>query len=79
MFLDESKFTKEVIDGTALIGGESADHWITTSLAAGEYQSAGCTDIKIHHYGGQGQEDADITCITPDGKRLWTEVAHPGS
>jgi hypothetical protein len=79
MFLDESKFSKEVIDGTALIGGESADHWITTSLAAGEYQRAGCTDIKIHHYGGQGQEDADITCITPDGKRLWTEVAHPGS
>ena len=79
MFLDENKFTKEVIDGTALINGESADHWITTALAAGELHRVGCTEIKIHHYGGQGTEDADITCLTPDGKRLWIETAHPGS
>lgn len=79
MFLDETKFTKQVIDGTALIGGESADHWITNALIAGELHRAGCTEIKINHYGGQGKEDADVTCITPDGKRLWIETAHPGS
>ncbi len=79
MWLDEIKFTKEVIDGTELIGGESADHWITNALIAGECIRVGCTNVKIHHYGGQGLEDADVTCITPDGKRLWIEYAHPGS
>jgi hypothetical protein len=84
MWLDETKFTKEVIDGSELIGGESADHWITNALIKGEYERAGCTDVKIHHYGGQGRADglkadADVTCVTPDGKVLWTEYVHPGS
>jgi hypothetical protein len=79
VWLDERRFTKEVIDGTELINGESADHWITNALMKGEYMRAGCTDLVIHHYGGQGEEDADITGITPDGKVLWTEYAHPGS
>lgn len=79
MFLDETKFTQDVINGKSLINQESADHYITNALIAGEYQRAGCTDIQIHHHGGQGKEDADVTCITPDGKRLHTEYAHPGS
>jgi len=79
MWLDESRFTKEVIDGTALIGGESADHWITNALIAGELIRVGCTDVIIHHYGGQGTDDADVTCVTPEGKKLWIEYAHPGS
>lgn len=79
MFLDETKFTKDVINGNALINGESADHDITNALIAGEYQRAGCTDIQIHHHGGQGKIDADVTCLTPGGKRLHTEYVHPGS
>ena len=39
----------------------------------------GCTEIVIHHNGGQGLQDADVTCITPDGKILWIEYAHPKS
>lgn len=79
MFLDETRFTKDVLAGSALIGGESADHWITNALIAGEYRRAGCTEIEICHYGGQGKKDADVICKTPDGKILWTEYAHPGS
>ena len=57
---------REDIANMDLINGESLDHWVTNALIAGELQRIGCTEIVIHHYGGQGTQDADVTCITPD-------------
>jgi len=65
--------------GCTPICGESIDHYMTCALIAGELQRIGCTEIVIHHNGGQGIQDADVTCITPDGKVLWIEYAHPKS
>jgi hypothetical protein len=70
---------REDLHKMSLICGESRDHYMTCALIAGELYRAGCTNIQIHHNGGQGLEDADITCITPDGKILWIEYAHPKS
>jgi hypothetical protein len=35
--------------------------------------------VVVHTHGGQGGEDADITCITPDRRILWIEYEHPGT
>lgn len=41
----------------------------------GEYAIAGCTDVIINTWGDQGgDEDPDVTCITPDGKRLGSNM-----
>ena len=61
------------------ICGESQDHYTTCCLMAGQLQLAGCTEVDVHNYGGQGVEDADVTCVMPDGRVLWVEYAHPGS
>lgn len=62
-----------------LICGESPDHYATCALIAGECIREGYTDVKIHHNGGQGTEDADITMLDFQGRRVWIEYAHPGS
>jgi hypothetical protein len=62
-----------------LISGESPDHYATCYLLAGELIRIGCTKVIVNNWGGQGEHDADITCITPDGRRLWLEYEHTGS
>jgi hypothetical protein len=60
--------------------GESIDHWITKVQMAGERIRRGCTDVVVNTWGDQGgDEDPDVTGITPDGKRFGDEYAHPGS
>ena len=62
------------------INGESPDHWITKCLLGGEAILAGCKDVVINTWGDQGgDEDPDVTCITPSGKRLGLEYARAGS
>ena len=62
-----------------LINGESQDHYATCYLLAGELIRIGCTKVIVNNWGGQGEHDADITCITSDGRRLWLEYEHIGS
>ena len=78
------KFPVWIADGlineNGLIDGESEDHWVTCYLAAGELCRAGYTDVKVNNWGGQKIEDIpDITCISPNGERIWIEYEHPGS
>lgn len=61
------------------ISGESPDHYATCYLLAGELIRVGCTNVCVNNWGGQGKEDADVTCVTPDGRRLWLEYEHPNS
>jgi hypothetical protein len=77
--LSRIMWLREDLFKMALICGESRDHYMTCALIAGELYRIGCTEIVIHHNGGQGTQDADVTCITPDGKVLWIEYAHPKS
>jgi hypothetical protein len=70
---------REDLADEKLICGESPDHYATCALIAGECIKEGFTDVKIHHNGGQGTEDADITMLDSRGKRIWIEYAHPGS
>jgi hypothetical protein len=70
---------REDLADEKLICGESPDHYATCALIAGECIRGGFTDVKIHHNGGQGTEDADITMLDSRGKRIWIEYAHPGS
>jgi hypothetical protein len=49
-------------------------------LIGGECIIAGCKNVIINTGGDQGgEEDPDVTCITPIGRRLGLEYAHPGS
>lgn len=78
------KFPVWIADGlineNGLIDGESEDHWVTCYLAAGELCRAGYTDVKVNNWGGQKIEDIpDITCVSPNGERIWIEYEHPGS
>lgn len=78
------KFPVWIADGlineNGLIDGESEDHWVTCYLAAGELCRAGYTDVKVNNWGGQKIEDIpDITCVSPNGERVWIEYEHPGS
>lgn len=60
--------------------GESIDHWITKVQMGGERIRRGCNDVIINTWGDQGgEEDPDVTGITPSGKRFGDEYAHPGS
>jgi len=69
----------DLISETGKIDGESWDHWVTCYLAAGELCIAGYTDVKVNNWGGQGAEDADITCVGPAGEHIWIEYEHPES
>jgi len=77
--LSRVMWLREDLHKLPLICGESRDHYMTCALIAGELHRIGCTGIQIHHNGGQGTQDADVTCITPDGRVLWIEYAHPKS
>ena len=72
-------WVREDLARKKLIHGESLDHYATCYLLAGELIRIGCKQVVVHTYGGQGEEDADITCVTPDGRILWIEYEHPGS
>lgn len=69
----------DLISENGRICGESEEHWETCYLAAGALSLAGYTCIKVNTWGGHGEEDADITCISPQGERIWIEYEHPGS
>jgi len=72
-------WVREDLARKSLIHGETLDHYVTCFLLAGELIRIGCTNVVVHTHGGQGEEDADITCVTPDGRILWIEYEHPGS
>lgn len=68
------------IDAKGTHEGESIDHWITKVQMGGERILRGCKDVIINTWGDQGgEEDPDVTGITPSGERFGDEYAHPGS
>jgi hypothetical protein len=79
-YLSKINYLSNDIANLAKINGESPDHWVTKCLLGGEAILAGCTDVVINTWGDQGgDEDPDVTCITPSGKRLGLEYARAGS
>ena len=79
-YLSKVNYLSNDIANLDLINGESKDHWVTKCLMGGECIIVGCRDVVINTWGDQGgEEDPDVTCITPTGKRLGLEYAHPGS
>lgn len=79
-YLSKVNYMSNDIANLEKIHGETPDHWITKCLMGGECIIAGCKNVIINTGGDQGgEEDPDVTCITPSGRRLGLEYAHPGS
>jgi hypothetical protein len=63
----------DLINEDNKINGESYDHWMTSLAMAGEYCCNGFTMVEAHPHGDNGDDDADVTGISPYGERVWTE------